>query len=60
RYGTLVRIAPNHISVASPEALLVIYGQGPRAPAKSPFYDSFVCNGKHSIFSTRDRHSFGR
>ncbi|KAJ7330389.1 benzoate para-hydroxylase [Mycena albidolilacea] len=55
RYGVLVRIAPNHISVAAPEALSVIYGQGPRAPAKSPFYDSFVCNGKPSIFSTRDR-----
>ncbi|KAJ7354147.1 benzoate para-hydroxylase [Mycena albidolilacea] len=55
RYGTVVRITPNHISVASPEALSVIYGQGPRAPAKSSFYDSFVCNGKPSIFSTRDR-----
>jgi benzoate 4-monooxygenase len=55
RYGTVVRITPNHISVASPEALSVIYGQGLRAPAKSPFYDSFVCNGKPSIFSTRDR-----
>ncbi|KAF7333317.1 Benzoate 4-monooxygenase [Mycena venus] len=55
RYGVMVRIGPNHISVASPEALSVIYGQGPRAPAKSPFYDSFVCNGKPSIFSTRDR-----
>ncbi|KAF8191518.1 benzoate para-hydroxylase [Mycena galopus ATCC 62051] len=55
RYGRLVRIAPNHISVASPEALSVIYGQGPRAPAKSAYYDSFVCNGKPSIFSTRDR-----
>ncbi|KAK7028528.1 benzoate 4-monooxygenase [Favolaschia claudopus] len=55
RYGVLVRIAPNHISVASPDALSIIYGQGSRAPAKSPFYDSFVCNGKPSIFSTRDR-----
>ncbi|KAJ7826807.1 benzoate para-hydroxylase, partial [Mycena olivaceomarginata] len=55
RYGTVVRITPNHISVASPEALSVIYGQGLRAPAKSPFYDSFVCNGKPSIFSTRGR-----
>ncbi|KAF8212587.1 benzoate para-hydroxylase [Mycena galopus ATCC 62051] len=55
RYGRFVRIAPNHVSVAAPEALSVIYGQGPRAPAKSAFYDSFVCNGKPSIFSTRDR-----
>ncbi|KAJ7248860.1 benzoate para-hydroxylase [Mycena haematopus] len=55
RYGRLVRISPNHVSVAAPEALSVIYGQGPRAPAKSAFYDSFVCNGKPSIFSTRDR-----
>ncbi|KAJ7607806.1 benzoate para-hydroxylase [Mycena polygramma] len=55
RYGVLVRISPNHISVASPEALSIVYAQGPHAPAKSPFYDSFVCNGKPSIFSTRDR-----
>ncbi|KAJ6586262.1 benzoate para-hydroxylase [Mycena vulgaris] len=55
RYGTVVRIAPNHISIASPDAISVIYGQGPNAPAKSPFYDAFVCNGKTSIFSTRQR-----
>ncbi|KAJ7496667.1 benzoate para-hydroxylase [Mycena latifolia] len=55
RYGVLVRIGPNHVSVASPDSLSVIYGQGPNAPAKSPFYDAFVCNGKPSLFSTRDR-----
>ncbi|KAF7340718.1 Benzoate 4-monooxygenase [Mycena sanguinolenta] len=62
RYGRVVRISPNHVSVAAPEAISVIYGQGPRAPAKSAFYDAFVCNGKPSIFSTRDRldHSMKR
>ncbi|KAJ6629720.1 benzoate para-hydroxylase [Mycena sp. CBHHK59/15] len=54
-YGALIRIAPNHVSVASPDALSVIYGQGHNAPAKSPFYDAFVGNGKSSLFSTRDR-----
>ncbi|KAJ7485749.1 benzoate para-hydroxylase [Mycena latifolia] len=55
RYGSLVRISPNHISIASPDALSVVYGQGPKAPGKSPFYDAFLSNGKASIFSTRDR-----
>ncbi|KAJ6510966.1 benzoate para-hydroxylase [Mycena sanguinolenta] len=55
RYGRLIRISPNHVSVAAPEAISVVYGQGPRAPTKSAFYDAFVCNGKPSIFSTRDR-----
>ncbi|KAJ7499484.1 benzoate para-hydroxylase [Mycena latifolia] len=55
RYGTVVHIAPNHVSIASPDALSVIYSQGPNAPVKSPFYDAFVCSGRPSIFSTRDR-----
>ncbi|KIK62693.1 hypothetical protein GYMLUDRAFT_95867 [Collybiopsis luxurians FD-317 M1] len=55
RYGALVRIAPNHVSIASPDALSVVYGQGTNAPAKSPFYNAFVCDGKPSLFSTRDR-----
>ncbi|KAJ7042944.1 benzoate para-hydroxylase [Mycena alexandri] len=55
KYGPVVRITPNHVSIASPSALTVVYGQGPNAPSKSPFYDAFVCNGKPSIFSTRDR-----
>ncbi|KAJ7749587.1 benzoate para-hydroxylase [Mycena maculata] len=55
RYGTVVRIAPRHISIASPDAISVIYGQGQKALLKSTFYDAFVCNGKTSIFSTRDR-----
>lgn len=28
KYGTLVRIAPNHVSVADAEAIPVIYGHG--------------------------------
>ncbi|KAJ7185432.1 benzoate para-hydroxylase [Mycena filopes] len=57
RYGVVVRIGPNHFSVASPEALSIIYGQGPNAPPKSVFYDVFVTNTNTSIFSTRDRKS---
>ncbi|KAJ7719960.1 benzoate para-hydroxylase [Mycena metata] len=55
RYGVFVRIGPNHVSISSPDALSVVYGQGPRAPSKSAYYDAFVCNGNPSIFSTRDR-----
>ncbi|KIJ53641.1 hypothetical protein M422DRAFT_241882 [Sphaerobolus stellatus SS14] len=54
KYGSLVRIAPNHVSIADKEALSVIYGQGAMAFDKSGFYDAFVC-GKPSIFSTTDR-----
>ncbi|KAJ7108765.1 cytochrome P450 [Mycena epipterygia] len=55
RYGPVIRIAPNHVSIASPDAIPVIYGQGQNSLAKSTFYDAFVCNGKTSMFSTRDR-----
>ncbi|KAF7307848.1 Benzoate 4-monooxygenase [Mycena kentingensis (nom. inval.)] len=57
RHGPIIRIAPNHISIASPagDALSFVYAQGPAALPKSTFYDAFVANGKPSIFSTRDR-----
>ncbi|KAG9124365.1 hypothetical protein FRC07_011891 [Ceratobasidium sp. 392] len=53
KYGKLVRIAPNHISVADPKALEVIYAHGNGA-LKSDFYDAFV-SIQPGIFSTRDR-----
>ncbi|KAK0495842.1 hypothetical protein EDD18DRAFT_1389915 [Armillaria luteobubalina] len=40
-YGTFVRIAPNHLSITSPEASQVVYAHGNRA-FKSPSYDTFV------------------
>ncbi|KAF8993925.1 cytochrome P450 [Hymenopellis radicata] len=43
KYGTFVRISPNHISVAHRDAIPVIYGQGTRAFSKSTaFYAAFV------------------
>ncbi|KAF5335214.1 hypothetical protein D9757_011663 [Collybiopsis confluens] len=60
RFGVMVRITPTHVSIAASDAIPVIYAQGPNAPAKSSFYDAFVCNGKPSLFSTRDRRDHSR
>ncbi|KAF8319760.1 cytochrome P450 monooxygenase pc-bph [Clavulina sp. PMI_390] len=46
KYGKVVRIAPNHISIAEPEALQVVYA--------SEFYDAFVSIHR-GLFNTRDR-----
>jgi len=48
-----VRIAPNHISIADPDALQVIYAHGNGA-LKSEFYDAFV-SIRRGLFNTRDR-----
>ncbi|KAG8732181.1 hypothetical protein FRC12_019392 [Ceratobasidium sp. 428] len=53
RYGILVRIAPNHVSIADPKALEVVYAHG-SGTLKSNFYDAFV-SIRPGIFSTRDR-----
>ncbi|KAJ3749876.1 cytochrome P450 monooxygenase pc-bph [Lentinula detonsa] len=53
RYGRIVRIAPNHVSIASPEALQTIYAHGNGA-LKSNFYDAFV-SIQRGLFNTRDR-----
>ena len=49
--GTFVRLAPNHVSIADPDALQIIYTQ---ECLKSDFYDAFVSIRKGS-FNTRDR-----
>ena len=51
--GPFVRLAPNHLSIADPDALSIIYGHGNGA-LKSGFYDAFVSIGR-GVFSTRDR-----
>ena len=51
--GPFVRLAPNHLSIADPDALIPIYGHGNGA-LKSEFYDAFVSIGR-GVFSTRDR-----
>ncbi|KAF8633143.1 hypothetical protein AX17_004644 [Amanita inopinata Kibby_2008] len=53
KYGPIVRIAPNHVSIADPDALNVIYGHGNGA-LKSNFYDAFVSITR-GVFNTRDR-----
>ncbi|KAK0204124.1 cytochrome P450 monooxygenase, partial [Desarmillaria ectypa] len=54
KYGPFVRIAPNHVSVALPDAQTIIYGHGNGA-LKSSFYDAFNVSSSHGMFTTRDR-----
>jgi len=58
KYGKLVRIAPNHISIAEPEALYIIYAHV-NGGSKSDFYDVFVSLHR-GLFSTRDRAEHAR
>jgi len=54
KYGTYVRIAPNNLSIADPDAVNTVYGHG-NGTAKSPFYDAFVATIHRGLFNTRDR-----
>ncbi|TFK73345.1 cytochrome P450 monooxygenase [Pluteus cervinus] len=58
KYGPIVRIAPNHVSIAEPDALQVVYAHGNGA-LKSQFYDAFVSIRK-GVFNTRDRNEHAR
>lgn len=53
KYGTLVRIQPNHVSIADADAIPQIYGHG-NGFLKSEYYDAFV-SIKRGLFNTRDR-----
>ncbi|KAG4071074.1 hypothetical protein HA402_002746 [Bradysia odoriphaga] len=53
KYGTLVRIQPNHVSVADDQAINSIYGHG-NGFLKSEYYDAFV-SVRTGLFNTRDR-----
>ncbi|EUC61057.1 cytochrome P450 family monooxygenase [Rhizoctonia solani AG-3 Rhs1AP] len=53
QYGTFVRIGPNHISIADPEALEAVYKHG-SGLLKSDYYEMFKL-GEHGIFSTQDK-----
>ena len=48
-----MRIAPNHISIADPGALQIVYAYGNGA-LKSKFYDAFIAITR-GVFTTRDR-----
>ncbi|CEL59767.1 Benzoate 4-monooxygenase OS=Aspergillus niger GN=bphA PE=1 SV=1 [Rhizoctonia solani AG-1 IB] len=53
KYGKFVRVAPNHISIADPEALQIVYAHG-NGTLKTEFYDAFV-SIRRGLFNTRDR-----
>ncbi|KAI0314344.1 cytochrome P450 [Amylostereum chailletii] len=58
KYGTFIRIAPNHISISDPKALEIVYGHGV-GTLKSDFYDSSVTIDR-SLSTTRDRAAHAR
>ncbi|KAL9710326.1 hypothetical protein Ac2012v2_006624 [Leucoagaricus gongylophorus] len=58
KYGSIVRIAPNHISIADPDALAVVYAHG-NGTTKTDFYDAFV-SIQRGIFNVRDRNEHTR
>ncbi|OLN89026.1 Benzoate 4-monooxygenase 3 [Colletotrichum chlorophyti] len=58
KLGPVVRIQPNHVSIADDEAIQVIYGHG-NGFLKSEFYDAFV-SIRRGLFNTRDRHEHTR
>ncbi|RSH77163.1 uncharacterized protein EHS24_003797 [Apiotrichum porosum] len=53
KLGPIVRIQPNHISIADDDAIKKIYGHG-NGFLKSDFYDAFV-SIRRGLFNTRDR-----
>ncbi|EEP80326.1 benzoate 4-monooxygenase [Uncinocarpus reesii 1704] len=53
KYGKLVRIQPNHVSVADADAIQTIYGHG-NGFLKSEYYDAFV-SIRRGLFNTRNR-----
>ncbi|KAF8693060.1 Cytochrome P450 monooxygenase, partial [Rhizoctonia solani] len=58
KYGTFVRLGPNHISIADPDALQIVYGHGGEV-LKSEFYHIFRGYRKPNTFDAleRDEHS---
>ncbi|KAI9819638.1 MAG: hypothetical protein M1827_007088 [Pycnora praestabilis] len=58
KYGTLVRIQPDHVSIADAEAIPIVYGHG-NGFLKSDYYDAFV-SIQRGLFNTRDRAEHSR
>ncbi|KAJ5383414.1 hypothetical protein N7517_001325 [Penicillium concentricum] len=54
KHGDMVRIQPNHVSIANVDAINAIYGHGKRSTVAPDFYDAFVAVSR-GLFSTRDR-----
>ncbi|KAI5116460.1 hypothetical protein M0805_005873 [Coniferiporia weirii] len=53
KYGTFLRLAPNHVSIGNPDALQVVYAHG-NGTLKADFYDAFV-SIRRGLFNTRSR-----
>ncbi|GAB7328072.1 hypothetical protein MBLNU13_g00112t1 [Cladosporium sp. NU13] len=53
KYGKLVRVTPNQVSIADPDAIPIIYGHG-TGFLKAEYYDAFV-SIQRGLFNTRDR-----
>ncbi|RDA85844.1 hypothetical protein CP532_4891 [Ophiocordyceps camponoti-leonardi (nom. inval.)] len=58
KLGKVVRIQPNHVSIADESAISVIYGHG-NGFLKSEFYGPFV-SIRENVFNTRDRNRHSR
>ncbi|KAL8756766.1 MAG: hypothetical protein Q9199_002723 [Rusavskia elegans] len=53
KYGPLLRIQPNHVSIADPNAIPVVYSHS-GGWTKSNYYEAFVSISRN-LFSTRNR-----
>ncbi|KZT10043.1 cytochrome P450 [Laetiporus sulphureus 93-53] len=58
-HGPFVRLSPNHISVADPNAFNPVYGHSSGA-MKAPFYDAFSNFRKRTVFNTCSRAEHAR
>ncbi|KAI4743710.1 cytochrome p450 benzoate 4-monooxygenase [Aureobasidium sp. EXF-12298] len=58
RYGAVVRIGYNYISIASEQGIPLIYAHG-NGFLKDDFYDAFI-SGVPGVFNTRDRSQHAR
>jgi cytochrome P450 len=54
RYGRVVRIGPDEISIVDQAAIRKIYGLGPDNAAKAPWYRTWELNGRPDPFNVRD------
>lgn len=59
QYGKLIRIGPNELSVAEPEAIKKIYGHGTKF-RKSDWYSVWQGHRKFDLFPERDEKLHGR
>ncbi|KAG8754595.1 hypothetical protein FRC11_006578 [Ceratobasidium sp. 423] len=59
KYGKYVRIGPNHVSIADPDALDPVYGHG-SALLKSDFYDVFKFQDPDLFSTDRGDHTMRR